>query len=42
MWDLLSSILYSLQGLAPSTLVQGQGSMQLHIVSNYSLMDERK
>lgn len=39
MWDLLNSILCSLQGLAPSTLVQGQGSMQLHIVSNSCIMD---
>lgn len=33
-WDLLSSILYSLQGLAPSILVQGQGSTLPHIVSH--------
>lgn len=32
-WDLLSSILCSHQGLAPSILVQGQGSTLPHIVS---------
>lgn len=33
-WDLLNSILYSPQGLAPSILDQGQESTQPHIVSH--------
>lgn len=33
-WDLLNSILYSPQGLAPSILDQVQGSTQPHIVSH--------
>lgn len=34
MWVLLSSILYSLQGPAPSILGQGQGIIHPHIVSD--------